>query len=363
MLEQKRRGYGESLDVLSGFLRRVAFSSDLVPLLFLGGTVLLLFLPYLSHPAWLIWPQSGLGSDVAHSYWVDHIMVSRAVREGRPPLWNDLNVIGHPMWGRFGSLWFYPLAFLYSFAPPALTFTLLNALHVFLAGVFMYFLIRALFKAVRPAAMLGALAFMLMPLLTAHLAGAHIVNVCGVPWMPAVLLGAWTAVQSRRLWPAALAGLALGLQVLTHPQMPISTVYLLIGMLGWKCWRALLRVGWRHLEFYGVVKWCIVAGAVTGGGAVLVAAIRWMPIAELLPLTARVEFETSVPFWYQLPPAMLLSLLSPTEFQFPEWTIYMGSVSLFLSVIALLGRRRRFALNGGSRAVPVDADRAGTLSR
>jgi hypothetical protein len=320
-----------------------SISKDLFPTLFLGGIVLLLFTPYLGRPQGLIWPRSGLGSDAVHAYWVDYLILARAVADGHLPLWDGLVVVGHPVSGELGALWLYPFAFVYLVFPPTFAFALLNALHVFLAGVFTYFLIRALFRVTRVSATFGALVFMLMPHQIAHLAGGHLVNICGAAWMPAVLLGAWGAVRARRLWPAALGGGALALQLLTHPQVPIGTFYLLIGMLGWYCWRALARAGWRGAEFLDAVRRSVVVGSIVGGVAAVVAAARWLPIMELFPWTVRIEFDLSVPFWYQLPPAMLLSLLVPTAFQFPEWTIYVGIVPLFLALVALMGERRRVA--------------------
>jgi len=83
---------------------------------------------------------------------------------------------------------------------------------------------------------------------------------------------------------------------------------------------------------------------VIGGVAIAVGAVWFLPTLELLPWIATIEFEKSVPFWYQIPPAMLLSLFAPTEFQFPEWTIYVGTVPLFLVLIALVGKRRKEAI-------------------
>ena len=55
---------------------------DLGPMLFMGGVVLLLFAPYLLRSDLLIWPRSGLSSDVVHMYWVDHFLTNEAVTAG-----------------------------------------------------------------------------------------------------------------------------------------------------------------------------------------------------------------------------------------------------------------------------------------
>jgi hypothetical protein len=185
---------------------------------------------------------------------------------------------------------------------------------------------------------------MLMPQSIAHLAGGHLPNILGIAWVPATLLGTHIAVQTKRLWPAIAAGVALALQLMTHQQIPLSTSYLMAGMLAWKCTQVFLRTGWRHPEFLKTLKRSVFAAAVVAAVAVLLTAAWWMPIVEIFPWTVRIEFDTSVPFWYQIPPGMLLSLFAPTPFQFPEWTIYLGTVPLFLALLALLGERRREAV-------------------
>jgi hypothetical protein len=127
--------------------------------------------------------------------------------------------------------------------------------------------------------------------------------------------------------------------VRTHPQAPIGTFYLLVGMLGWQCWKR-----WRSPAFFDTIKRSIAVGAVIGGVALALSAAWWMTVVELLPWLNPIEFKAHVPFWYQVPPAMLLSLFAPTDFQFPEWTIYVGTVPLFLALISLVGKRRRDAI-------------------
>jgi hypothetical protein len=317
---------------------------DVVSLIFLAGIVLLLFSPYLFHPDWLIWPRSGLSSDIIHLYWLHHRNLAAGIANGYVPLWDDLIVAGHPVSGEVGVLELYPFTLLYAFSSPTFAYTLLNVLHVFLAGIFAYFLIRVLFRVGRLAALIGATTFMLSPQLIAHLAGGHPANVGGQAWMPAVLLGVWVSMRPRRLWAVALGGAALAMQLMTHPQLPIGTCYLLVGMFGWQWWRVAARSGWRSRLLFDTVKRSVLVGSIVGGIGLALSAAWWMTVVELLPLLNKIEFEINVPFWYQMPPAMLLSLFAPTEFQFPEWTIYAGTVPLFLALVALGGKRRRVAI-------------------
>jgi hypothetical protein len=329
---------------MSRFIKNLVHGSNWGPIALLGLITVLLFAPYLARPDWLIWPRSGLGADIAHQAWPNLVTFASALSHGDLALWDDSTALGHPTAGGLGTLWLYPFSLIFLIFSPAFAFTFLSALHIFLAGVFAYFLIRALFSTSRLAATVGALTYMLMPKLMAHLAGAHLGLVYGLTWLPAVLLGARISMRSGRFLPAAWGGAALALQLSGHPQVLVGTLYLLVGMIGWQCWRAGAEAGWRSREFLYTLKRAMVVILIVGGVAALVGAVWWMPVVELFPWTAKIEFDTSIPFWYQIPPAMLLSLLAPTAFQFPEWTIYVGTVPLFLALLALIGERRREAI-------------------
>ncbi len=314
-------------------------NSQRLHLLVIAAAALALLLPYFLHPQWLIWPNSGLGADVGHLAWPDLTHMARALAQGRLPLWDSSIALGHPLVGNLGILWLYPPAALFLVLPPALAFSALAALHLALAGTFTYFLLRD-FNASPLAALAAALAYMLMPKLVAHLAATHFGMIYGLAWMPAVLLAAHT----RRPWPAALGGLALAMQFPGHPQVPIATAYLLLGMIVWQCGQIGLSSGWRSTAFRIAVRQWVLAGTVLTVAACLVGAVWLLPVAELLPWAAKVQFASAAPFWYQMPPALLLTLLGPTEFQFPEWVAYAGIVPLLLACLALLGPRRRAAL-------------------
>lgn len=328
-----RRGWSKVLFVFS----------DWSSLGLLGLVAVLILAPYLARPDRLIWPTSGFYPDTMHMYWVDQLMLREAIANDEPLLWSDLTGAGRPIRGDLNATGVYPPTLLYVLFPPALAYTVVGLVHVFLSGVLTYFLIRELFGVSRFAATVGALTMMLAPKLFAHLAIGHHLYVFGFAWIPAILWGAWAAFRRRCLWPALLGGLALALQLMTHPQFPIGTAFLMMGMFGWACLRTLGCFGWRSAKFWDAVGRTVVIGALIGGVGVIVSAAWWLPIVELLPWLVRVEFGGETPFYYQMPPAMLLSLLAPLRFQFHEWVVYAGVVPLFLSLIALIGPCRREA--------------------
>ena len=296
------------------------------------------FLPALVTPGALIWPNSGLGSDISYRHWPDLIDYARNWSLGRIAIWDSRAVLGRPLAGDTTVLFLYPFDVLFAVLPPALAFNSLDALHTFLAGLFTFLLLRRGYSGTRPAALLGALACAFAPKFMAHLAGGHVGLVWGFAWAPAVLLGLKLAFDG---WPlgAALAGLALAVQLPTHLQMPYYTA--VIGSAFWALcmaspsWRAIRgeRPAWAR------VRWLTAMYAIWLASFALLAAAVLLPLLELLPFNSRAAFSLADANLYALPPALLITLLVPSNFQFPEWTMFVGLVPLLLALAAWLGKR------------------------
>jgi hypothetical protein len=299
-----------------------------------GGVVALLalvclafFLPSFLTPGALIWPSSGLGSDMTIRHWPDFFNYVASWRSGRLALWDSSVVAGRPLAGDPGVLFMYPLDVIFLFLPEATAFNVLDAIHVFLAGLFMFLFLRVGYTTRRPAALLGGLAFAFAPKYMAHLAGGHINIVCGLAWAPAVLLGLRQAFKGSLL-AAALAGLALALQLPTHIQIPYYTAVIASAFWVWHLappvWQsahgdpaARKRVGWLVLVY---LVWLV--------AFVLLAAVVLFPFLELLPYNSRADFSLADANLYALPPFLLAALLMPPSFQFPEWTVFLGVIPL-----------------------------------
>ncbi len=294
-------------------------------------------LPFLTHLDWVLAPRSGLGTDISYRHWPDLTNLARALREhGQIPLWDDSVALGRPLAGDPGVLWLYPFALIFLVAPPSAAFTLLALIHMLLAGLLAAWFFRVGLQTSRMAALIGGLAFMLMPKLIAHLAGGHVGLVYGVTWLPLAMLGTQLAVE-RGQWPGALlTGIALSLQVPTHVQIPFYTAVLVSAYAVWlwlphpgrrdKRRRAMLGLGLFALS--------LIVGA-------LLAAMWLLPLIRLLPLSSRTTFTVQDAAWYALPAPLLATILVPTDFQFPEWTMYVGIVPALLALLALTGPRRR----------------------
>jgi hypothetical protein len=318
-------------------------SKDVLVILFLILISFLLLSPYLLNKNVLIWPNSGLGADVELN-WPYFIRYRNDILERNITLWDNTIAIGRPVPGYISGLWLYPTTILLAFMPITLALSISSFIHVCLIGIFSYLLILNLFPVERSSALVGALVAMLNPKLISHLAGTHFNIIFGFAWTPLVIFGVWKAIMSRDYIFAMLAGFAFALQLPTHPQIPLVTVYLIIGMLLYRLARILSSNRWQIKYTYTYLVMSAKTICVTFLTAFLIGAVWIVPIMEYFPFTESIDFSSLSQFWHQLPVYMLFSLFGPTDFQFPEWTMYIGIVPLFLAFIALMGKYRRTSI-------------------
>lgn len=313
--------------------------SFLAALGILAVVSLLVFFPYLLRDDLLLGPRSGLGTDIAYRHWPDLAYYARVLREESTiPLWDDAVAGGRPLAGDPGVLWLYPLDLIFLVVPPALAFNWLAVLHTWIGGVGNYLFLQRGLRLSRRAALLGGVAYMLSPKVVAHLAGGHVGLAYGAAWIPWALLGTHRATRGD--WKGTLlAGLTLALQLPTHVQIPFHTAWLMVAYALWRLLASWPPVRWkRRLAAVAGIVPCFVA----------LSAVFLFPLLGLLPYASRQGFSLQDAAWYSLPPALLLTLLSPTNFQFPEWVLYPGAVSLVLALVAFFGQARREAFFWGS---------------
>src|SRR5688572_23137088 len=159
---------------------------DTRAILLLALIVVSFFLPALLVPGRLIEPRSAPWPDIPTNHWPDFTFYAANWRAGRIPLWDPLVGLGRPLPGDTDSLFMYPFGFLFLVLPPALAFNTLEALHVFLAGLFTFWLMRRGYGTAIIPALFSGLAFAFGPKVMAHLAVGHIGLICGLAWVPAV---------------------------------------------------------------------------------------------------------------------------------------------------------------------------------
>lgn len=269
--------------------------------------------------------------DLAGQFHAFGLFQAREMAAGRLPVWSPGSYAGFPFAADTQSAVFYPprwvtilLSLPWQFPYYALTLEALA--HVWLAGVFTYFLAYDL-TARRGPALLAALAFGLGGYLVAYPV-QQLAILETMTWLPLVLL------LLRRAVPAGpdvryllAAGLVLGLAALAgHPQSLLHAAYLSAAYFLFLAWRARWRwpavLGWGGL-FAGF--------AIGASAAALLPAARYA--ADTTRTAASYEFvSTGFPLLDFLQVIMpgALTVWSPQ---------YAGLVTATLAVLAWIGRR------------------------
>ncbi len=275
--------------------------------------------------------------------------IATSIRQGEFPLWDPYSYCGMPFYANLQAQVYYP--------PTILTIVLSNlaggghladflqwqvVLHVFLAGVFAYWLLRRL-EASLAAALLGATVFQLGGFFASQT--QHLGDMDAAAWLPL----AWLSVISlgRRFswrWLGALS-MALAMALLAgFPAMSfvVMTSSLLLAVVLF----ATRRASWRVLASTALA--CV--------WALVLAAAQLLPAAELTSLSvARLRSEY-LGTGGGIPLPSLISLVAPNYFNIFDfskfsapWNItflylYCGISGLALAIFALLRGKTRYRL-------------------
>ncbi len=323
--------------------RAVAHEAACVALLALVAVVF--FWPALSGRAWL--PKGG-GDSVSFLFPM-YRFAADSLRAGTIPFWNPHQYAGAPFLADNQSGLFYPFNLLLFFLWPGFSYRGIEALvvwHFFFAGAAMYTCLRLLRPRItlgRPAALLGALAFMFSDVFITHIGNLNLIAVAA--WLPLAFLGLHRAVfatdnRHRIAWAAA-GGAALGAATLAgHGQMTfLSAVFL-------GSYALYQAVATRHIRPLALL-------ALAGLVAVALAGVSLFPAAGTLSQTLRAEFDYARSTNYALPPAALLGLFAPDFYGrgaafWGDWLRvevgYVGVLPWLLAAAAVALRPRRQTL-------------------
>lgn len=303
----------------------------------------------------LCWPMlsgqfiGGPGSDqyvagygfrqFAADYWRTHHAI---------PLWNPYIFGGLPFVGGMHGDVFYPTAWLRWILPTGTAMNLGFALHIVLAGVAMYALLRA-FRLGWAAAVTGGVAYELTGLVASMVSPGHDGKLFVSALAPLLFLALLRAVRHRSMAGYGATALIVGLALHGHPQM---SYYLLVAAAIW----ALYLVFWDDAGPKGVERYRTIGfglGAVALGMAIY--AIQAMPFAAYIPFSPRAEGGPSSGWEYAtgfaFPPSEVFSTFYP-EINgildsytggngLKHHTEYLGLLVILLAICGLGGRERR----------------------
>lgn len=261
--------------------------------------------------------------DALAEYYPWRLFAQRELRQNRIPLWNPHEFCGAPFIANGQSAVFYPLNILFWILPTAVAFEWSAALHVFLAGAFMYGLGRTLRLSVT-ASLLAGISFMFSGFIVTWLELPTLVNVA--VWIPLVFLLIEKIIQQPRMRYFLLLAVTLGLQLLAG-HFQISLYLLLAVALRW-----LWELGRQVIASMGRAqpmnsRPLLLVGVALVLGCSL-AAIQVLPTAEFAMYSHRSGAPTHEGYqWYvanAMPWEHLGTLFIPDLFGNPTKSTYWG---------------------------------------
>jgi hypothetical protein len=150
-----------------------------------------------------------------------HFLGNSLMRHGQLPTWDNTRLGGMPSVDAvFGDV-FYPITtVMRPFFPAYRLFGFTMILHVFLAGVFFFFMMRRSFGSARLTAFAGALFYMLNPMFVSHVSPGHDGKMFVIAWLPFVVWRLRSLLAVPALRNAALMAVGIAMMILTsHIQL------------------------------------------------------------------------------------------------------------------------------------------------
>ena len=252
------------------------------------------------------------------------------LREGNLALWNPYIFSGIPYLGGFQSALLYPLNIIYMFLPVHRAINISIALHIFLAGVFMYLWVHN--RKLHPlACLLSSVLFMFCGAHFLHIYAGHLPNLCAIVWAPLIFLAIDGLLEYHSLGWCLVGMFAVLMQILAgHPQYVFYTAVAAAVYSGF----CLIKAERRLKSVLGLLAIC--AGAFSLGAAQI---LTGMDASSESVRKGGVPFEFASMFSY--PPENFITLLTPNFFgdniSFPYWgRCYLWEMSLFLGVTGLI---------------------------
>lgn len=276
-------------------------------------------------------PGGDMSDTVAQGYPFFQYTAQR-LSGGELPLWNPYILCGTPFYESFSAPVFYPLRGLpmLIFGPSA-TIRFLFPVHMLLAGLFAWLLLKAM-KVSRWGALVGSAAYAMGAWANTLFYAGHGSKVICWAWFPLILYAALKFTGTRKPRYVGLGALAVGMQGLSsHPQMMLYSAGSAFVLVLFQTRKPLARS--LGINLGGL------AGILLLGGAV--AAVQLYPGYLFSQHTARgsdLSLETAAS--YSLPPEETIAMVLPGMFGlrhgFPGSTVsgipvYFGRLGLRLS--------------------------------
>jgi hypothetical protein len=328
---------------------------DMLALAVLELAVVAFYWPLFFTESWI--PKGG--GDLASFIYPIYVFSARWLKRGVVPLWNPHLYLGMPFAADNQTGLFYPINLIFFLLTPELTYQaveLMAVLHVFLAGLFSYILLRSMLSPRqvlcssrasigRIPAVAGAITFMFSDLFVVHPGNLNIIATAA--WLPLVLCCFQRALQRKSWGWAGASGLTLGIAAsVGHAQM---FLYICMALGAYTLFQVYVdrQAGWRIAARH------VAQLALTGILAAGLAALAIVPAYDMTQYTVRASMTYAQASDFALHPAGLIGLLSPgfwgrgTGTFWGPWLRtemgYVGVLPLLLAAVAVTVSFRRYA--------------------
>jgi hypothetical protein len=208
--------------------------------------------------------------DMLHYHFPCKKILREIVLSGHFPYWNPFFSAGQPMAANPAHEVFYPLTWLILLPDYEYALQLLPLVHIVIATLTMYALLRSMDLG-RPAAALGALSFGIGGLLCSMTSILHFLF--SVSWLPLTCLFARRALLHHSMRDGAMAALFLGLQLLAGEPTTVLQTGMLLGIY------AIYR-GVQDKRTPAAVGRAVATIGAISVGAMLIAAVAVIPMLD-----------------------------------------------------------------------------------
>ena len=295
----------------------------------------------------ILWAPAGTfigGIDVPGYFYWSAAFISDTIRAGIIPLWNPYYYSGHPFLANPGNFIFYPSTLLYVLLPLPWAFTLDTLIHLFIAALGMFYLVR-LITGSQMAGLTSAIVFGFNGYFIERIFAGHITLIHSAALIPWLFFFMEKALLAKSKVLFFLPGVALGIQILGgDPQVSFytalfSSVYFLLRLL----------VDSKPFQPVGMIKTCgyFFLFPFT---AFCISAVQILPSLELKAFSERAQNTYDFVTFMSFSPGQFFSFLiprasSPSFNTNWEFGCYIGILALVIAGIGgLFYQNRKYVL-------------------